>query len=50
MKKRILQKLAQKIDELPSGKKRKEAFKDWLDLKLSKEHSLVTLLKNKYMF
>ena len=51
MKKILLQKLAQLIDKLPDGEERKEALKDWLDLKLSNANGkLYSLLKNKYQF
>ena len=51
MKKFILQKLAQLIDKLPQGEERKEALKDWVDLKMTEANSKVlALMKNKYQF
>lgn len=51
MKKFLLQKLAQLVDKLPQGEARKEALKDWLDLKLSNANSkMLSLMKNKYQF
>ncbi len=51
MKKFLLQKLAQLIDRLPQGEERKEALKDWLELKLSGANStLISIMKNKYQF
>ena len=46
-KKKLLQKLNQLRDNL-TGKRKKELYKDILELKLSKDDKLVLTLTNKY--
>jgi hypothetical protein len=49
VKKFILQKLAQLIDNLPQGEERKEVMKDCLELKLAEANGQVLAgLKHKY--
>ena len=48
MKKRLIQKLQQLIDKLPIGRKRKEAKKDLLELKLSDSDYHYIMLADKY--
>jgi|13_taG_2_1085334.scaffolds.fasta_scaffold138506_2 hypothetical protein len=48
MKKRLTQKLQQLIDNLPTGKKRKEAKEDLLSLKLSESDYHYIMLADKY--
>ena len=48
MKKRLTQKLQQLIDNLPTGKKRKEAKEDLLSLKLSQSDYHYIMLADKY--
>ena len=48
MKKRLTQKLQQLIDNLPTGKKRKEAKDDLLSLKLSNSDYHYIMLADKY--
>jgi len=48
MKKKLIQKLQQLIDKLPIGKKRKEAKRDLLELKLSDSDYHHISLANKY--
>ena len=48
MKKRLTQKLQQLIDNLPTGKKRKEAKEDLLSLKLSNSDYHYIMLADKY--
>ena len=51
VKKFILQKLAQLIDKLPQGEQRKEALKDWLELKMTEANGkMLAIMKNKYQF
>ena len=51
VKKFILQKLAQLIDKLPQGEERKEALKDWLELKMTEANAkMLAVMKNKYQF
>ncbi len=47
-RKKLIQKLQQLIDRLPACKKRQEAKKDLLDLKLSKTDYHYISLQNKY--
>ena len=47
-KRKLIQKLQQLIDRLPSSKKRKEAKQDLLDLKLSKSDYHYISLRDKY--
>lgn len=48
MKKLLTQKLAQLIDELPRGEKRREVMSDYLQLKLSEDDKYFLTLTNKY--
>ncbi len=48
VKKKLIQKLQQLIDNLPIGIKRKEAKNDLLQLKLSKTDYHYIMLTNKY--
>lgn len=48
MKKLLTQKLAQLIDELPRGEKRREVMNDYLQLKLSEDDKYFLTLTNKY--
>ena len=48
MKKRLIQKLQQLIDNLPIGSKRKEAKRDLLELKLSDSDYHHIMLADKY--
>ena len=48
MKKRLTQKLQQLIDNLPTGKKRKEAKEDLLSLKLNKSQYHDIMIFDKY--
>ena len=47
-RKKLIQKIQQIIDRLPVSAKRKEAKKDLLELKLSKNDKHFILLQNKY--
>ena len=47
-KNKLIQKLQQLIDKLPISKKRKEAKKDLLELKLSKNDYHYVSMANKY--
>ena len=47
-RKKLIQKIQQLIDKLPISAKRKEAKKDLLELKLSKNDKHFILLQNKY--
>lgn len=47
-RKKLIQKIQQLIDKLPVSAKRKEAKKDLLELKLSKNDKHFILLQNKY--
>lgn len=46
--KKLTQKLAQLIDNLPRGDKKQEVIKDYLDLKLSKDNMFYLTLQKKY--
>ena len=48
MKKLLTQKLAQLIDKLPRGEKRREVMNDYLQLKLSEDDKYFLTLTNKY--
>lgn len=48
MKKQLIQKLQQRIDKLPRGKKKSEAINDYLELKLTKDDLFVLSMKDKY--